>query len=91
MRWPSVAQGRAQFGVLVCTTGVGMSIAANKMPGIRAALADDEETAALARRHNNANVLCLAGKSTPPEQAARMLEHFSDRPLRRRPPRTSSQ
>ena len=63
--------GKPQFGLLVCTTGVGMSIAANKVPGVRAALVADERTAALARQHNNANVLCLAGKTTPPELAQR--------------------
>jgi glycine hydroxymethyltransferase len=72
----SVAQGRARFGILVCTTGVGMSIAANKVPGVRAALVGDEDTAALARRHNDANVLCLAGKTTPPETATRILDAF---------------
>ena len=72
----SVAQGRAEFGVLVCTTGIGMSIAANKVPGVRAALVTDEEIAALARRHNNANVLCLAAKSTSPKAAANILQSF---------------
>jgi RpiB/LacA/LacB family sugar-phosphate isomerase len=72
----SVAHRRAEFGVLICTTGVGMSIAANKVPGVRAALVGDEDTAILARQHNNANVLCLAGKITPPDSASRILEAF---------------
>jgi RpiB/LacA/LacB family sugar-phosphate isomerase len=72
----SVAERRTEFGVLVCTTGVGMSIAANKIQGVRAALAHDEQTAALARRHNNANVLCLAGQGTSPEAARRMVDAF---------------
>ena len=72
----SVALGHAQFGILVCSTGVGMCIAANKMPGVRAALAMDEETAMLSRQHNNANVLCLAAKSTAPRDAGRMVEAF---------------
>lgn len=72
----SVMQHRAEFGVLICTTGVGMSMAANKIPGIRAALVANESTAELARRHNNANVLCLAGKTTPPETALRILDSF---------------
>jgi len=55
--------GKAQFGVLICTTGIGMSIAANKVPGARAALVSDEQSARLARQHNNANILCLAGKT----------------------------
>jgi RpiB/LacA/LacB family sugar-phosphate isomerase len=72
----SVAQRRAEFGILICTTGVGMSIAANKVPGVRAALVGDADAAALARRHNNANVLCLAGSTTPPEAAARIIDAF---------------
>jgi glycine hydroxymethyltransferase len=72
----SVAHRRTEFGILICTTGLGMSIAANKVPGVRAALLADEETAALARRHNNANVLCLAGKNTSPERATRIVDTF---------------
>jgi RpiB/LacA/LacB family sugar-phosphate isomerase len=72
----SVAHRRAEFGVLICTTGLGMSIAANKVPGVRAALLADEDTAALARRHNNANVLCLGGKTTSPELAVRIVDAF---------------
>ena len=67
----SVADARNDFGVLVCTTGIGMSIAANKVPGVRAALVADEATAALARQHNNANVLCLAGKTRRRRRPAR--------------------
>ena len=77
----SVAHRRAEFGVLICTTGLGMSIAANKVPGVRAALVADEATAELARRHNNANVLCLAGKTTPPEAAAKILDAFLSAPF----------
>ncbi len=54
-----VAQGAADCGVLFCGTGIGMSISANKAPGIRAALCHDELTAQMSRRHNDANVLCL--------------------------------
>jgi glycine hydroxymethyltransferase len=72
----SVATGQAEFGVLICTTGVGMSIAANKIPGIRAALVQDVQTASLARKHNNANVLCLAGKTTTAETANRLIDTF---------------
>ncbi len=72
----SVAERRTEFGVLICTTGVGMSITANKFPGVRAALVGDEQTAALARRHNNANVLCLAGQNTAPEDARRIVDAF---------------
>ncbi|MGH7967628.1 MAG: ribose 5-phosphate isomerase B, partial [Limisphaerales bacterium] len=73
----SVAQRRAEFGVLICATGIGMSIAAKKVSGVRAALAHDETSASLARRHNNANVLCLAG-ATSPGQAAKILDAFLD-------------
>lgn len=54
-----VAQGKADRGILFCGTGLGMSIAANKVAGVRAALCHDELTAQLSRRHNDANVLCL--------------------------------
>jgi RpiB/LacA/LacB family sugar-phosphate isomerase len=74
----SVASHRARLGVLICTTGVGMSIAANKVPGVRAALVGDAATAALARQHNDANVICLAGKTTPPEEARRIVDAFLD-------------
>jgi RpiB/LacA/LacB family sugar-phosphate isomerase len=72
----SVAQREHDLGVLVCTTGVGMSIAANKVPGARAALVWDEPTATLARQHNNANILCLAGKGTVPEEAKKVVDAF---------------
>ncbi len=68
----AVSSGEADLGVLVCGTGIGMSIAANRHPGIRAALCYDDETARLARRHNDANVLCLGGRKTP-ETAARAI------------------
>jgi glycine hydroxymethyltransferase len=61
--------GGADLGVLVCTTGIGMSIAANRHPGIQAALVADAATAAVTREHNDANVLCLAGKTTAPADA----------------------
>ncbi len=59
----AVARGECARGVLICGTGMGMSIAANKVDGVRAALVYDEETARVSRTHNNANVLCL-GEST---------------------------
>ncbi len=55
----AVAKGRAQRGILICATGIGMSIAANKIPGIRATLCFNPTLAKLSREHNNANVLCL--------------------------------
>jgi len=72
----TVALRRADFGVLICTTGVGMSISANKIPGVRAALVADVLTAARARQHNNANVLCLAGETTPTDEAMKIVDTF---------------
>jgi len=71
-----VVAGRAALGVLVCSTGVGISIAANKVPGIRAALVHNAEMAGLARSHNDANVLCLGARYTPPALAAACLDAF---------------
>jgi RpiB/LacA/LacB family sugar-phosphate isomerase len=72
----AILRREADLGVLVCSSGIGMSIAANKIPGIRAALVFDEEMAALARRHNNANVLCLGGKWLAPEKAGHLADAF---------------
>ncbi|MCC7518124.1 MAG: ribose 5-phosphate isomerase B [Verrucomicrobiae bacterium] len=69
-----VARRRAEFGVLICKSGLGMSMSANRIPGIRAALAFDEELARLSRSHNNANVLCLAGGRTSPDDAIKILK-----------------
>src|SRR2546423_1029262 len=60
-----VAQGRVEQGLLICGSGTGMAIAANKVPGVRAAVAWNEETARLAREHNDANVLALGARTTP--------------------------
>src|SRR5205823_7177468 len=72
----SVAGRQSDLGLLVCASGVGMSIAANKVPGVRAALVFDEKMAALARQHNDANVLCLGGKFVGPELAKKILDAF---------------
>ena len=72
----AVAAGRAEFGLLICTSGIGMTIAANKVPGVRAALVADAATAALVRQHNNVNVLCLAGKTTAAETGRKILDAF---------------
>ena len=61
-----VAQGRVEQGLLVCGSGTGMAITANKVPGVRAAVAWSEETARLARQHNDANVLAIGARTTPP-------------------------
>jgi RpiB/LacA/LacB family sugar-phosphate isomerase len=71
-----VTAGRCEFGILVCSTGIGMSMAANKIPGVRAALVIDEQMAMLARQHNNANVLCLGATVTGPDHAKKIVEAF---------------
>jgi ribose 5-phosphate isomerase B len=72
----AVADGEADLGVLVCGTGLGMAIAANKVPGVRAIQAADPEMARMARQHNDANVLTLPGRYIGPERAAEVLEAF---------------
>lgn len=64
------------FGVLVCGSGVGVSIAANRYKHIRAVLAQTEDVARLGRQHNNANVLCLGSRTTPTDIAGKILEAF---------------
>lgn len=75
-----VRLGRATFGILVCTTGIGMSIAANKIHGIRAAVVRTAEDASATRSHNHANVLCLGGKTTSDDAVASILAAFLDTP-----------
>ncbi len=65
----NVLSGAADRGILICGSGIGMSIAANRYPGIRAALCLDPETARLSRAHNDSNVLVLAGRKTDVETA----------------------
>ncbi len=72
----AVARGEADLGVLICGTGIGMSIAANKIRGVRAALVHDELTAGLARSHNNANVLCLSGDLLGERKVASIVEKW---------------
>ena len=71
-----VANGEAERGILVCGSGNGMQIAANKVRGIRAALAWNEETAKLARRHNDANVLSVPARIISPEDAGKVVRSF---------------
>lgn len=68
--------GAADTGILICGTGIGVSIAANRHPGIRAALCYDAETAALARQHNDANVLCMGARKTDEATARAMVNIF---------------
>ena len=72
----AVGAGKALFGVLVCGSGIGMSIAANRHAGIRAALCHNEETARLAREHNDANVLVLGARTTDAQTAANCVRVF---------------
>lgn len=72
----SLARDPAILGVLVCGSGIGMSIAANRFRGVRAALCCSEEMAELARRHNHANVLCLGARLLDAETARRILDRF---------------
>jgi ribose 5-phosphate isomerase B len=71
-----VTNGRAQRGILVCGSGIGMAIAANKVVGVRAAPCGDVQTARQTRRHNDSNVLCLGGDHTPLETAVAIAESF---------------
>ena len=71
-----VASGHVEQGLLVCGSGTGMAIAANKVPGVRAAVAWNEEIARLAREHNDANVLSLAARYTTPEENANIVRAF---------------
>lgn len=72
----AVVNGEVDRGVVICGSGIGISIAANKVPGVRAALCWNEETAQLARQHNDANILCLGARFIEPELAARMIRAF---------------
>jgi len=70
----SVASGKSERGIFFCGTGVGMSMTANKVKGIRAALCHDELTAEMSRRHNNANVLCLPADLLGEELLRRVVD-----------------
>jgi ribose 5-phosphate isomerase B len=71
-----VADGQADRAVIVCGSGVGVSIVANKVDGVRAVNAHDAEEAEMSRRHNDANVLTLAGRRIPPERAQPIVDRF---------------
>lgn len=74
----AIAEGRAERGVAVCGTGIGISIALNRHPGVRAALCHDETSARLAREHNDANVLALGARLIGSEVAKDCLKVFLD-------------
>ncbi len=74
----AVVAGECECGILVCGTGIGISIAANKIDGIRAALCSDVYSATMAKEHNNANIMCLGGRVTGREHAFMMVDAWID-------------
>ncbi|MGN0543333.1 MAG: ribose 5-phosphate isomerase B [Acutalibacteraceae bacterium] len=77
----AVASGECELGLLFCGTGVGISMAANKVRGIRAACCSDLFSAEMTRRHNDANILCLGGRVVSPEKAMELVDIFLDTPF----------
>jgi len=76
----AVAKKEADRGILVCGTGIGMSIAANKVAGIRAALVHSVYTAKMASQHNNANIICFGGRIESPEDAEEFIRTWLETP-----------
>ncbi len=74
----AVVSGECELGLLFCGTGVGISIAANKVKGIRACCCSDLFSAEMTRLHNNANILCLGGRVVTPEKAVELVDIFLD-------------
>lgn len=72
----AVVKGKYEFGIVICGTGIGISISANKVTGVRCALVYDKLTATLAKQHNNANVLAFGGRTTKLENAIEMVKAF---------------
>ncbi|MBE0701210.1 MAG: ribose 5-phosphate isomerase B [Acholeplasmataceae bacterium] len=72
----SVSKNEYDFGIVICGTGIGVSIAANKVKGIRAALVYNETTGRLAKQHNHANILALGGRTTSKNKAIQILEAY---------------
>lgn len=77
----AVADGRCEKGIVICTTGIGISISANKVHGIRAALCGDCFSAEMCRRHNNANILAMGERVTGPGLAMKICDIFLDTPF----------
>lgn len=73
-----VVEGKANWGILICGTGIGMSIAANKVPGARAALCMEPFSASMARNHNDANILVVGARVTGPELMRAIIRSFAD-------------
>jgi RpiB/LacA/LacB family sugar-phosphate isomerase len=76
-----VAAGQAEQGLLVCGSGTGMAITANKVAGVRAAVGWSEETARLARQHNDANVLAIGARTTPPAEIPKIVKAWLETPF----------
>ncbi|MDB5478532.1 MAG: sugar-phosphate isomerase, RpiB/LacA/LacB family [Alphaproteobacteria bacterium] len=74
----AILNGNAVWGVVICGTGIGISISANRFKWIRCALCGDVETAMLARRHNDANLLALAGRVLSPDLARKIVQAFAE-------------
>lgn len=74
----AVASGSCEFGILCCGTGIGMSLAANKVKGIRAAVANDVFSAGMAKEHNNANIICIGGRVVDEGKAKEIVSAFMD-------------
>lgn len=77
----AVAEGKFDYGILCCGTGIGVSIAANKVKGIRAAVVSNEFGAEMTRRHNNANILCMGGRVIKEEDAVKYADIFLNTPF----------
>ena len=71
-----VSEGRIEQGILICGSGIGMAITANRLPGVRAAHCLDTSTAQMARSHNNANILTLGARTTPMQKALEIVDVF---------------
>ena len=78
---PKLASGGIQAGIVICGTGIGISIAANKVPGIRAALCTNSFMARMAKEHNNANILALGGRVIGSELALEIVKTFIHTPF----------
>ena len=72
----AIADGEAERGILICGTGIGMSMTANKIAGVRAAACESAQTVEMTRRHNDANVLCLGARVLAPEKIAELTDLF---------------
>ena len=72
----AVASGECEYGIVICTTGIGISIAANKVPGVRCALCSEPHSAHMTREHNNANVLAMGGGLIGENMAYKIVDEF---------------